>query len=187
MNSPESTIAPSSSQARKPYEYPLAEKARAVIGLSPAERLVLGRYAHHANAKTMLAWPGLKSLGSETGLCRPHIVACRRKLEALGFLQLVSKGGGRISSVYRCNLQLINDKSALGFSGNLRSPQGLTETTQMNRVNESSEEKAKQYTSTGVDVLSVGHRDGSANDSREEADASPGLFSSPYAGWYDRA
>jgi hypothetical protein len=105
------------------------ELAMAVTGLSAAERCVLSRYAHRAD-DTGLCWPGLKSLTIETGVGRQWIVVCRQRLEQLGFLALVSKGGGRSSSVYRCNLGLIEERSTLDLSGSLKRPVWISQPVQ---------------------------------------------------------
>lgn len=70
--------------------------------LSTAERYVLLVLADFSQIKSGgLAYPGIARIANRTALTPRYIRTVLKRLESAGFIKLVSRGGGRVSSRYR--------------------------------------------------------------------------------------
>lgn len=82
----------------------LAERMKTVAvirDLTVNEKTVLFCLAVHANQNTMEAWPALMTLCEESCQGLKGVRSAIEGLESKGYLQIVSKGSGRRSTVYR--------------------------------------------------------------------------------------
>ena len=62
-------------------------------------------------------------------MSRQWIIICKQKLEDLGLITLIKKGGGRKSNLYRCNREAIEKLSTQRLSGKASIPQQSSEMT----------------------------------------------------------
>lgn len=132
-----------------------------IRGLDRVEKAVLNSLAYHAGNESLICWPSLKTIASETGYERTAVRNAIRRLSEKGLLKITSQSTGRVSNKYQLFLtQPVHNATVAECNGSVthHQPVQKTASTGAQRYPNIEGTKKEQDTPPASSVWNVGEQ-----------------------------